>query len=187
MTAPFTGSGSATATAFVPGFALFGGVGDLSDTLTIVEPLAESWSATGSLTMTTGEPYPELGEFPDWEQVAIDGLTPITYTCSTLPPTDEKLQAALPLIQARRIGGKLDVNAITDTAVMSFMVFALKRSQAQRIATQVREAVLSWPGTTINGVLVDWAEERIGNQEIMDLDQLNRVVEVCFRLDARRQ
>ncbi|MFJ4653858.1 hypothetical protein ACIP5Y_21535 [Nocardia sp. NPDC088792] len=139
------------------------------------------------MSVLLGEPYPALGEFPDWERVAIDGLTPITYTCSTLPPTDDLLQAALPLIQARRIGGKLDLNAITDTAIMSFVVYSLKRSQAQQIATQIREAVLSWPGTSVNGVLVDWAEERIGNQEIADMDQLNRTVEVCFRLDARRQ
>lgn len=187
MNAPFNGSGTAAATVFVPGFALFAGAGNLSDTMMAVEPLTENWSGAGTLTMTLGEPYPAPGEFPDWEQVAVDGLTPIIYTCSTLPPTDELLQAALPLIQARRIGGKLDMNAITDTAIMSFVVYSLKRSQAQQIATQIREAVLAWPGTAVNGVLVDWAEERIGNQEIADLDQLNRTVEVCFRLDARRQ
>ncbi|WSJ12642.1 hypothetical protein OG326_23835 [Nocardia sp. NBC_01327] len=180
MNAAFSGTGTLTnGTA-----AWFSGEGSLADdTVYLSAPAA----GAGALTVVTGEPYPEPGEFPDFERVLVDLLTPITYTCQVLPPSDDLLQAALPLLLVRRDGGGLDFNAVTDTANMRVVALSHKRSDSWRLARQVREAVLACPGTGNAGVLVDWCEEITGQLEIGDLDPLNRSVEVAFRMMARRQ
>lgn len=144
-------------------------------------------TGTGALSVALDAPYPEPGEFPDWEQVLIDLLTPITYTCQTLPPSADDLQALLPLLWVRRDGGGLDINAITDTANMRIVAMSHTRSASWRLARQAREAVLACPAGSVNGVLVDWCEEITGELEIGDADPLNRTVEVAFRMMARRQ
>ena len=148
------------------------------------EPAVET--ATGTLQVVEAFPYPMPGAFPDWEQVLVDLCTPITYTCSSLPPDVTSLDGLLPLILVRRVGGGLDVNAITDTALVQLTAFAATRQASQQLAYQVREAMLACAGTSVNGVLVDWVEEISGQLEVVDLDPLNRTVEVAFRCQARR-
>jgi hypothetical protein len=180
MTAAFGGTG--TLHPDIP--AAFGAQGGLAD-LTIYTPDPET--ATGSLSVLVGSPYPEPGEFPDWEHVLVDLLTPIAYTCQTLPPSAEALQAQLPLFWVHRDGGGLDFNAITDTAHVRVTAMSHLRSASWRLARQAREAILTCPGGDVNGVLVDWAEEITGEMEIGDNDPLNRNVEIAFRMTARRQ
>lgn len=141
----------------------------------------------GALSVMLDAPYPEPGEFPDFEHVLVDLLTPIAYACQTLPPSAELLAAALPLLWVRRDGGGLDFNQITDTANMRVIAMSDQRAVSWRIARQAREAILSCPGLSINGALIDWAEEITGQLEIGDLDPLRRDVEVAFRMLGRRQ
>ncbi|MBF6332376.1 hypothetical protein [Nocardia transvalensis] len=134
--------------------------------------------------------YPVPGEFPDFEQVLIDLLTPIAYTCSTLPASEQDFQDALPLIWARRIDGGIDADQITDTAIVQLDVFAHKRSDAQALGRRATAAVLGCGGTRVNGVLIDWVEQNSGGAgglDTQDIDPLNRVAQAQFRIDARRQ
>lgn len=180
MTAAFGGSG-----VLINGTpAGFTGEGTLGS-LTVYQDAPES--DTGALTVAVDAPYPEPGEFPDWEQVLIDLLTPITYTCQQLPPSAELIQAALPLLWVRRDGGGVDFDQITDTANVRVVAMSDLRSQSWRLARQAREAILNCPGRDVNGVLVDWAEEITGQMEIGDEDPLRRDVEIAFRMMARRQ
>ncbi|WP_019932334.1 hypothetical protein [Nocardia sp. BMG111209] len=149
--------------------------------------------------MTTLTP----GEFPDFEQVLCDLLTPIATAVTTLPQTATAIQSALPLIWVRKTGGTLDMNAITYTAQVQAVVFGTTRAQAQTLAIQVRDTVLAAPAATISdGVVIDYVEEITSNEpkfhapilrrsrglmEVPDLDPLNQMVELSFRIDARRQ
>ncbi|MGW5267254.1 phage tail termination protein [Rhodococcus sp. NPDC003994] len=130
--------------------------------------------------------YPTPGAFPDVEQVLVDLLTPITYTCTALPEDPKKLAQLEPLIWARRTGGGIDRDQIADNAVVQLTIFARKRSVAQTLAGRARTAVLNAGGTKVNGVLVDTADEVTGVLEIPDIDPLNRTVTVAFRLSFRR-
>ncbi|MFC3963514.1 hypothetical protein [Nocardia jiangsuensis] len=146
--------------------------------------------------------YPVAGEFPDFEQFLVDLFTPIATTVTTLPATSQALQAALPLVWVRTVGGTLDINAITYRAKMGVAAIGATRGQAQLLAVQLREAVLNAPASRVNGVLVDYAEEieaedpkfhppilrrSRGLTEVPDLDPLNQMVEISFSIEARRQ
>jgi len=146
-------------------------------------------TGAGALTTVVTGAYPEPGEFPDWEHVLIDLLTPIAYTCQTLPPSAELLAEKLPLLWVQRNGGGLDFNAIIDTAQVRVIAMSHQRADSWRLARQAREAILTCPGagSGVNGVRVDWCEEITGQLEIGDMDPLNRDVEISFRMMARRQ
>ncbi|MGV9615576.1 phage tail termination protein [Nocardia xishanensis] len=146
--------------------------------------------------------YPVAGEFPDFEQFMIDLFTPVATTVTTLPATSEALQSALPLIWVRKIGGTLDINAITYKAKVNVVAFGTTRGQAQQLAVQIRAAMLGAPASRVNGVLVDYAEEVVADEpkfhppilrrsrgltEVPDLDPLNQMVEIAFSIEARRQ
>ncbi|RDI63218.1 hypothetical protein [Nocardia pseudobrasiliensis] len=146
--------------------------------------------------------YPAPGEFPDFERFLTDLFAPIARTVGTLPATPSELQSALPLIWVRQTGGTLDINAITYKAKVSVVVFGSTRSEAQRLAVRVRDAVLDAPATRVNGVLVDYVEEITAEEpkfhppilrrsrgltEVPDLDPLNQMVEAAFSIEARRQ
>ncbi|WP_032380955.1 phage tail termination protein [Rhodococcoides fascians] len=131
--------------------------------------------------------YPEYGEYPDFEQVLVDLLTPIAYTCTTIPDSPEELEEAMPLIWARRTGGAPDVDDITDNAMVQLTIFSHTRSQSQRIAGKAKRATRDAGGTRVNGVLIDHTHEMSGVLEIPDLDPLNRTVQVGFVISARRQ
>ena len=138
------------------------------------------------------EPYPIRGEFPDFEQVLIDLCTPIRYTCTTLPAEPQKLQKLVEedggLIWARRTGGAIDDERISDRALVQLTCMTSKRSTSQSVARQVRNAVLSLAdGGSVNGVLIDYAEETSGVLEQFDLDPLNREVQIGFVMSARKQ
>jgi hypothetical protein len=139
--------------------------------------------------MTSPDPYPVPGEFPDVEQVLVDLLTPIRYTCTTLPSEKDTFDAAVEagLIWARRTGGAIDADQLTDHALVQLSILSHKRRDSQAIAAQARKAVLGSAGTRVNGVLVDWAEETAGVIELPDMDPLNRMVHVGFLLYFRRQ
>ncbi|MFI6168843.1 hypothetical protein ACIBCN_18830 [Nocardia sp. NPDC051052] len=135
-------------------------------------------------------PYPAPGEFPDFEQVLIDLLTPIAYTCTSLPTDETAFNAALPLIWARRTGGGIDEDQVLDSAVMQVDVFSHRRSDSQALGRRITRALLAAAGTRVAGVLIDWAEQLTGGAggiETQDIDPLNRVAQLGFRLDARRQ
>ncbi|AVP71357.1 phage tail termination protein [Prescottella equi] len=127
--------------------------------------------------------YPVRGRFPDFEQVLVDLLTPLAYTCGTLPDGD--LEEHLPLIWARRVGGKSD--GITDHAFVQLSVFSHKRAASQRLADDARELLEAAGGTRVNGVLIDWTDEMSGLLERADIDPLNRVIDVGYVVAARRQ
>lgn len=145
------------------------------------------FSGGGGLSALVDEPYPIPDEFPDFEQVLIDLLTPMAYVCTTLPESADLMQQALPLFWVRRVGGGLDADGITDTAHMQVMAFSYTRRLSEQLSRQARRAILESPGTSINGVLLDWAEEITGLIEMADIDPLNRTVEIAFAIDARRQ
>ena len=145
------------------------------------------FTGAGALSALVDEPYPIPDEFPDFEQVLIDLLTPIAYTCTTLPKSAELMEQALPLLWVRRVGGGLDADGITDTAHMQITAFSYTRRLSVQLARQARRAILGSPGADINGVLLDWAEEITGLIEMGDIDPLNRTEEIAFALDARRQ
>jgi hypothetical protein len=180
VSAPFSGGG--VLMDGVP--AGFGGEGILGDLDVYARPVD---SGVGGLAVAVAAPYPEPGEFPDFEQVLIDLLTPITYTCQTLPLSAELLAAALPLLWVRRDGGGLDFDQITDTAHVRVIAMSDQRAQSWHLARQAREAIVNCPGADINGALIDWAQEITGQLEMGDLDPLRRDVEIAFRMEARRQ
>lgn len=147
-------------------------------------------------------PYPVPGEFPDFEQLMVDLLTPIETTLTALPAGGTELQAALPFFWVRLISGSTDINAITYTAKVRIVAVAGDRASAQLLIGQAREAMLSTPGTRVNGVLVDWAEESAASEvkyfpptlqrsqgvaDLPDLDPVHQLVEVGFTVHARRQ
>lgn len=128
--------------------------------------------------------YPVRGRFPDFEHVFIDLLTPIAYTVQTIP--DGLDEDALPLIQVRRTGGKVDGEGVADTAFVQIMGLSNTRADSQRIVDDAREAILAAGGTRVNGVLIDWTEEMSGLLEQLDIDPLRRGVEAMFAVSARR-
>jgi hypothetical protein len=167
----------------------------------MTSPVTASLNGIGTLAAGTG-PYPIHGEFPLWEHFLSDLLTPIAHTTNTLPATADAVAAALPMYWARRVGGGVDKDGITDTAHVQVVAFASIRDQAQMLAMQARDALLCAPGQSVNGVVIDWAEEipaigiktwpvtvhrTDGFTEFPDLDPLNEMFEVAFSLDARRQ
>jgi hypothetical protein len=135
--------------------------------------------------------YPIRGEFPDFEQVLVDLCTHIRYTCSSLPKDPETLAALIEdggLILARRTGGAVDAERITDRALVQLTCMTLKRSDSQDVARQVRNALSALAdGGEVNGVLIDYTEETSGVLEQFELDPLKRDVEVGFVMTARRQ
>lgn len=140
----------------------------------------------------TAEPYPIRGEFPDFEQVLIDLCTPIRYTCTTLPAEPGTLQKLVEegggLIWARRTGGAIDDERISDRALVQLTCMTSKRSTSQKVARLVRNAVLALAdGGSVNGVLIDYVEETSGVLEQFDLDPLNREVQIGFVMSARKQ
>lgn len=167
MTAPFTGSG--VFMAMTPQIVNLGGVGSLAVSVTDAQ-------------------YPIPGEWPDWERVLIDLLTPIAPTYQSLPLTVADIQAALPLIFVRRMGGGLDFNAITDRAHMKAVCFGLTRAASFSMAQQVRQAFADCQGgVEVNGVLVDFAEPISGVTEMIDIDPQMRTEEVDCFFYGRRQ
>lgn len=147
-------------------------------------------------------PYPAPGEFPDFEHFMIDLFTPIATVHSTLPPTGTDIQAALPFLWVRSLGGSTDVNAVTYTAKVRVVALAATRDAAQALASQARDALLDAPGKPVNGVLIDWAEESQltevkyfpptlqrsqGVADLPNLDPTHQLVELGFTLHARRQ
>ncbi|MFI9506978.1 hypothetical protein [Nocardia sp. NPDC052566] len=147
-------------------------------------------------------PYPAPGEFPDFEQLLIDLLTPIAITAASLPATGPLVDAALPMIWVRKLSGSHDINKVTYIAKVRVVAIAQTRTAAAKLAAKVREAVLGSPGTRVNGVLVDWSEEldvegvayhpptlqrSQGTADFPNLDPLDRMVELGFVLHARRQ
>ncbi|WP_306358696.1 MULTISPECIES: hypothetical protein [unclassified Nocardia] len=140
--------------------------------------------------MTAPAPYPAPGEFPDFEQVLVDLLSPLAFTCSVLPATEDEFNAALPLIWARRTGGGIDPDQVTDAAIVAVDVFAHQRSESVALARRVTTAVMGCAGRSVGGVLIDFVRQQQGGQtgtQRDDPDPMNRVVELEFQLDARRQ
>lgn len=135
------------------------------------------------------EEYPEKGEFPDFEQVLVDLLTPLSYTCTSLPAEREELDALIAdgLIWVRRTGGSANADQTDDRALVQLSVITPKRRTSQRLARHVRNAVSNCPGKSINGVLIDYVEETSGALEQLELDPLNREIEVGFMMQARKQ
>ncbi len=147
-------------------------------------------------------PYPAPGEFPDFEQFLVDLLAPIATTLTTLPATGELLVAKFPFFWARQIGGSTDINEITYTAKVRVTAAAVDRAAAQAFAARARVAILTAPGKSVNGVLVDWAEEMTpaevkyfpptlarsqGTGDLPNLDPVSQLVELGFTVHARRQ
>lgn len=147
-------------------------------------------------------PYPTPGEFPDFERFMVDLFTPITTTLTTLPATGDQIQAKAPFIWVRFTSGSSDINAITYIAKVRVAVVGQTRDGAQQLVGRVREAMLNSPGTRVNGVLMDWAEESAaaeakyfpptlqrsqGVTDLPNLDPVNQIVEIGFTLHARRQ
>lgn len=163
----------------------YSGGGTLTDT--VIVPLPGALSGVGGLSVSVSDPYPMPGAWPDWEHVLIDLLTPIAYTCQTMPLTAEDIQAALPFIFVRRFGGGLDFNAITDKAHMKTVVFSRSRATSYQLAQQVLETFVSCQGgVDVNGVLVDFAEPFTGPVEMFDIDQQNRTEELDWWFYGRR-
>ncbi|MFD3596267.1 hypothetical protein ACFWU5_26405 [Nocardia sp. NPDC058640] len=147
-------------------------------------------------------PYPIPGKFPDFEQFMVDLLTPIETTLTALPASGTDLQTAMPFFWVRVVSGSTDINEITYTAKVRIVAAAANRAAAQLLIGTAREAMLSSPGTRVNGVLVDWAEESAvsevkyfpptlqrsqGVADLPDLDPVHQLVEVGFTVHARRQ
>ncbi|MGW4371050.1 phage tail termination protein [Nocardia takedensis] len=147
-------------------------------------------------------PYPAPGEFPDFEQVLVDLLGPVATTLTALPATGALITADLPFLWVRLISGNTDVNEITYHAKVRVVAVDVTRADAQQLASRARVAVLATPGTSVNGVLIDWAEETPpaevkyfpptlhrsgGVADLPDLDPTHQLVELGFTLQARRQ
>ncbi|MFI7001332.1 hypothetical protein [Nocardia sp. NPDC050175] len=147
-------------------------------------------------------PYPIPGQFPDFEQFVVDLFATVGTTSTTLPATGDLIQAKLPFLWIRKVSGSLDANAITYIAKVRVVALGQTRADAAQLADKARTAMLAAPGTRVNGVLVDWAEEIAadevkyfpptvqrsqGNADFPNLDPLDRMVELGFALHARRQ
>ncbi|MFD4357890.1 hypothetical protein ACFWPX_35480 [Nocardia sp. NPDC058518] len=147
-------------------------------------------------------PYPRPGEFPDFERFLVDLLAPIATTLTTLPASGDLVVAQYPFFWVRQIGGSTDINEITYTAKVRVTAVASDRAGAQTAAGQARVSLLSSPGKSVNGVLVDWAEEMTpaevkyfpptltrsqGAADLPNLDPVSQLVELGFTVQARRQ
>lgn len=148
------------------------------------------------------QPYPIPGEFPDFEHFMVDLFTPIGSTATALPATGTELQAKMPFLWVRLASGSTDVNALIYTAKVRVTAVAATREAAQLLAARARETLLNAPGKSVNGVLVDWAEEAApadvkyfpptlqrsqGPADLPNLDPTHQLVELGFTLHARRQ
>lgn len=127
-----------------------------------------------------------IGEFPDVEVVLTDLLTPLAYTCSTLPDTEEEFTELLPLIWVRRTGGRRDLDNITDNPQVQLSTYAHTRSEAFGLMNRVTTAIESSPGTTVNGVLVDSVTDITGAEQIPDIDPTSRMAQATFVVSFRR-
>ncbi|MGW5435590.1 phage tail termination protein [Nocardia asteroides] len=147
-------------------------------------------------------PYPTPGEFPDFERFLVDLLSPIETATTTLPATGDQVVAQFPFCWVRQVGGSTDINEITYTAKVRVTAAAADRAGAQALAARARVAILASPGKSVNGVLVDWAEEMTpaevkyfpptllrsqGTADLPNLDPVSQLVELGFSLQARRQ
>ncbi|QBS43863.1 hypothetical protein DMB37_30975 [Nocardia sp. CS682] len=116
--------------------------------------------------------------WPDSEAVVVALLDPIAYADTVI---DEK--TPLPCYQVNRVGGTDD--GVTDRPVLQVAAFAATRAQAWTLAEQARRAILTSPGTSVAGVLVDNAQTAIGHQQIPEIDPDDRRVISSYVLSFR--
>ena len=127
----------------------------------------------------------DLPVFPDVALVLIEVFADIAAAASAATVTNlpADLQAVLPVIRVRRLGGGDD--RWTDAPRVDVEVYAATRAVAVPLAEQLRQRLLSRPHATAHGV-IDRAVTEVGPQEIPYEDQDVRLVAATYRLSLRR-
>ncbi|MFE5290208.1 hypothetical protein ACFRAQ_35095 [Nocardia sp. NPDC056611] len=122
--------------------------------------------------------------FPDAELVCMGLLDDLGYTCTGLPSAEE-WPNLLPIIAIRRTGGGIDINGITDRAMVSVVVIDSTRPKAWETAGAVRDRLRYAGATEVDGVLIDTTEEIVGNNQEWDIDVDDRFVDMQFWVTFR--
>lgn len=125
---------------------------------------------------------PLLASFPSVERIV---AATVGDLATVGVETSATLQADLPFIRVRRIGGTDD--RVTDTARVDIRVYATGLSAAKTLSETIRQRLISAPTSTAHGVL-DRAVTEVGPQEIPGPDpETYRVVSATYRASVRRR
>lgn len=125
----------------------------------------------------------DLAPFVDAEDAVMDALGDIAPTAAWTGPS---LQADLPLIQVRRIGGA-GTGPFVDMARVSVSAYASTTAQAKRLATAAQQRLISRPAATPSGV-IDRAETEVGPRYVPTSDPDSvRCYEAIYRVYGRRR
>jgi hypothetical protein len=123
-----------------------------------------------------------LAPFPDVERAVGDIVADLGTAGSE---TNITLQANLPYIRIRRLGGSDD--RITDAARVDVHVYATDATTAKSVAGQLQQRLISGPSVTTHGV-IDRAWTEVGPQTIPAADTANiRQVVATYRISMRRR
>jgi hypothetical protein len=142
--------------------------------------------------------FPEWyeGGFPDRELVVMDLLQPFLDLLNPRPlavswlPKDYGKQ--LPLVRVYRGGGGVDEEGRADNAAIQVAVIGRSRAESWALLEYCRQVLLSYEhggavtredGTTTS---VDPVSEMVGPQQIPELNPDYRLVQLTFRVPARR-
>ncbi|QXN74227.1 tail terminator [Gordonia phage ObLaDi] len=130
------------------------------------------------------------GTWPDAEDVACDLAETIPELgpgkgFNELPTDPDELRALLPLAWCYKTGGACD--DVTDRPIISFNVIAETRSEANRIVTKLRDAIIAARGTKVNGILIDSTEEKNGTKFQPPPRLKQPMATIVHQLSFRRQ
>lgn len=124
-----------------------------------------------------------MAEFPDAEAVVMAMLRPQGKTVNAIPPSDI---VELPLIWVLRTGGGCD-DDVTDRPLITVTVIHQTRPEAMSVATRCRDVILASGGTSVDGVLVDFAQEKTASVRRIDPMPKQPFFAATYQLSFRRQ
>lgn len=126
--------------------------------------------------MTDRPPYPDV------EVMLVDLLADLAPAGTVTPPN---LQAAMPYLRVKRIGGTDDL--WSDFALVAIDAFDADRVTAQTLAEAVRQRLLTFPHVVTGVGTLDRAETATGPNEVpWSEDQTVRRFTASYRVVARR-
>lgn len=122
-----------------------------------------------------------LAAFPDVERILGDLLGDLGTVGSE---TSIDLQAVLPFIRVRRVGGT--DNRFTDATRVDIDVYDTDATAAKELTETIRQRLISGPSLTAHGV-IDRAWTESGPQTAPSDDQNVRRVITTYRISMRRR
>lgn len=129
--------------------------------------------------------------WPDIESLIVTLLEDMCYSCTVLPDEgtwDGILDEHGIMVAINRLGGGVDSEGITDTAIVYTLVVAKDRKSALRGSMDLRSKMLNSGCTVVDGFLIDTVKEHEGNvEEFPDYISEDRFVMSAYLVSCRAQ